>query len=113
MTVARLRLWKRVQGWVERLGPYQSLALLIVPVCIVEPLKFVAVAVAGAGHWFTGTAVIIAAYAASLLLIERLFKIVKPKLLKLHWFAKLWSRLVVIRYRLMKPLRAVTNRSVI
>ena len=81
----------RMRGWVERLGPYQSLFLLAVPTSIVEPLKLVAIAVAGDGHWITGLFVIVAAYAASLLLVERLFAIVKPRLMTLNWFARLWS----------------------
>ena len=91
---------------IEKLGPYQSLALIAVPVCLVEPLKLIAVAVAGEGHWITGTAMIIAAYAASLLIVERLFAVVKSKLLKLHWFAKLWAWLIVIRYKLAHPFRS-------
>ncbi|MGY3546401.1 hypothetical protein ACVWZ4_001793 [Bradyrhizobium sp. USDA 4472] len=91
---------------IGKLGPYQSLTLLAVPVCLVEPLKLIAVAVAGEGHWLTGTAMIIAAYAASLLVVERLFAVVKPKLLQLHWFAKLWAWLVVIRYKLPRPFQS-------
>jgi hypothetical protein len=94
----------RIRQRIEKLGPYQSLALLAVPICLVEPMKLVAVAIAGEGQWFTGLAVIVAAYAASLLLVERLFRIVKPKLLKLPWFAKIWSRLIVVRY-VLKPAR--------
>jgi hypothetical protein len=90
---------------IERLGPYQSLALIAVPACLVEPLKLVAVAVAGDGHWITGTAMIVAAYAVSLLVIERLFVIVKPKLLKLRWFARFWCWLIILRYRLTAPFR--------
>lgn len=93
----------RIRRAIENLSPYQSLALLAVPACIVEPLKFAAIAIAGEGHWFTGTAVIVGAYATSLLLIDRLFWIVKPKLLKLSWFAKICSRLIVLRYRLKPP----------
>jgi hypothetical protein len=81
---------------IERLGPYQSLVLLLVPACIVEPMKLAAVAIAGDGHWITGTAMIVAAYAASLLLVERLFRIVKPKLLMLPWFARIWRCLAVL-----------------
>jgi hypothetical protein len=84
---------------IERLGPYQSLALLLLPASIVEPLKLIAVAVAGDGHWVTGAAMIVAAYAASLLLVERLFRIVKPKLLTLPWFARLWGWFTVLRAR--------------
>ena len=42
---------------------------------------------------------IIAAYAVSLLVVERLFKIVRPKLLTLLWFAKLWNWFVTVRSR--------------
>ena len=109
MTTIRPGLWKRVWGWVEGLGPYQSLALVVVPACIVEPLKLAAVAIAGKGHWFTGTAVMIAAYAASLLLIERLFTMVKPKLLKLRWFMKLWAWVVVFKCRITRSIRGVAT----
>jgi hypothetical protein len=92
-------LLPRFRHWVEGLGPYPSLALLLIPAAIVEPLKLVAVAVAGDGHWITGTAMIVAAYAASILVVERLFGIVKPKLLMLPWFARLWAWFVACRER--------------
>jgi hypothetical protein len=87
----------KLRGYIEELGPYQSLALLAVPTSFVEPLKLLAVAVAGDGHWITGTVMIIAAYATSLLPVERLFSIVKPKLLTLPWFARLWCWAVTAR----------------
>ena len=68
--------------------------MLLIPAGIVEPLKLVAVAVAGEGHWITGTVMIVIAYAASLLVVERVFGIVKPKLLTLPWFAR---AVVVVR----------------
>ena len=40
---------------------------------------------------------IVVAYAVSLLLVERLFMIVKPKLLTLHWFVRLWDWFVALR----------------
>lgn len=83
----------------ERLGPYPSLFLLALPVCMVEPLKLVAVA--GEGHWLTGIAMIIVCYAVSLFVLERLFVITKPKLLTLPWLAQLWERLVSVRGRVI------------
>jgi hypothetical protein len=53
-------------------------------VCLVEPLRLITVLVAGEGHWIAGTIMITAAYAANLMLVERLFMIVKPKLPKLR-----------------------------
>jgi hypothetical protein len=87
----------RIRHRIEKLGPYQSLVLLAILTSIVEPLKLAAVAIAGEGHWITGTLVIVAAYCTSVFAIERLFSIVKPKLLTLNWFARLWTWLVGLR----------------
>jgi len=100
MMAALRNIAERLRRSIERLGPYQSLFLLAVPTSLVEPLKLIAVAVAGDGHWITGTVMIVVAYAASLLLVERLFAIVKPKLLKLRWFARLWCKFISLRYAL-------------
>jgi hypothetical protein len=48
----------------------------------------------------------ICAYAVSLLITERLFILVKPKLLTLHWFAVLWSWFVVGRDKTLRWLRS-------
>jgi hypothetical protein len=82
---------------IQKLTPYFSLLLLAVPVLLVEPVKFVAVFVAAKGHWLAATGMIICAYAVSLVLVERLFRAVKPKLLMLNWFAKLWVRYTTLR----------------
>lgn len=95
----KLRVSARLRRFVQQLGPYSSLFLLLVPTAAVEPLKLVAVIVAGEGHWLAGTATILAAYAVSLLFVERLFRLVKPKLLMLSWFAAIWTMVVSVRSR--------------
>ena len=75
--------------------------------------------IAGKGHWITGTGILIGAYAVSLLFIERLFRVVKPKLLSLPWFAKLWLWFTAVRQKAfalvtgnsVKPYNAVTSHS--
>jgi hypothetical protein len=89
---------RRIQG----LSPYLSLLLLSVPVVLVEPLKIVSLFIAGKGHWLTGTGIIIGAYALSLFFVERLFRAVKPKLLMLGWFAKLWTLFTTYRTKLIQ-----------
>jgi hypothetical protein len=76
--------------WLKRRGPYQSLAIVATPLAVVEPAKLVALAIVGKGHWLWGLSVMVAAYSTSIFFLHRLFKIVKPKLLKLAWFARLW-----------------------
>jgi hypothetical protein len=85
----------------QQISPYMSLLLLLVPLLLVEPLKLVAIIVAGKGHWLTGTAMLVAAYAASLLVIERLFRVLKPKILMMGWFKKLWTGFVALRTKLI------------
>jgi hypothetical protein len=96
-----------IRRLLERLGPYQSLALLAVPLCLIEPLKLIAVLIVGEGHWITGTVIVTFAYAASWMVVDRLFVIVKPKLLNLHWFAQIWSWFIVRRYRFARTFRRV------
>ncbi len=104
-TDSRSSLTVRARRIIEDLGPYQSLALLLLPISIVEPLKLVAVALAGDGHWITGSIAIVVAYAASLLVVDRLFKIVKPKLLTLPWFARTWNWLTALRIKAVARIR--------
>jgi len=54
---------------------------------------------AGSGHWITGTIAMICAYAVSLFVTHWLFRIVRPKLLRLPWFAAFWTRLAAVRRR--------------
>ncbi len=91
---------------IRRLGPYQSLALMSLPLLLVEPLKVGAICVAGKGHWLSGTAMIIVAYALSLLVVERLFEEVKPKLMTLNWFARVWTWFTELRHRAVAWIRA-------
>ncbi len=102
-----MRLFRLPRRAIARLGPYPSLILVGVPLAIVEPLKLATVFIAGEGHWITGLVTIIVAYAVSLFVTERLFKIVKPKLLTLPWFAALWRWFVAAR---RKVLDAITPR---
>jgi hypothetical protein len=95
----------RLRRRIQQLGPYQSLALLIVPVGLVEPLKIVALFVGGKGHWLSGTAMIIGAYVLSLFFVERLFRVIKPKLMALSWFAKLWTPLMTFRSKVNRWFR--------
>jgi hypothetical protein len=94
-----------------RLGPYQALFILALPLAIVEPLKLVALLVMGDGHFIVGIMVMICAYAGSLFITERLFVAVKPKLLTLSWFAVLWRLFVATRSKMLSWLRRTWVRA--
>jgi|ERR1700712_393759 len=107
----RLRPWARFRRRIQQLSPFPSLLLLLVPIATVEPLKIAALVIAGKGHWFSGAVTIVAAYAASLLVTERLFRLIKPKLLLLPWFAAIWTKAIFFwdRFR-AKAGRSITVR---
>jgi hypothetical protein len=98
---------------IRQLGPYQSLALMLFPIMLVEPLKIVALFVAGHGHWLTGTGMLIATYGVSLLVVERLFKVVKFKLMTMNWFAAVWRWFIAVRDRMFgrRPVGQLVDRT--
>ena len=88
----------------------KTLLTLAVPLAIVEPLKLVALFVVGGGHFIAGVLVMICAYAGSLFISERLFVVLKPKLLTLPWFAFAWRWFVTVRDKLVYWLRRTRTR---
>jgi hypothetical protein len=103
--VGHMQFLQNLRRRLEQLGPYPSLVVLVIPLAIVEPFKLVAVLVAGGGHFVTGMFFLVLTYVVSLLLTEWLFVALKPKLLMLPWFAKLWRLFVALRRRCMRWLR--------
>jgi hypothetical protein len=59
----------------------------------------------------TGSIVMLCAYALSVLAVERLFKLVKPKLLMLPWFSVMWTWFVVARDKTINWLRRSVGRA--
>jgi len=92
----RSLMWVTVRHRIQELSPYAALILLGVPTITVELSKVAAVLFLGGGHWVTGLVVMLCAYAASLFITERLFVLVKPKLMKLRWFKRTWLSLVYV-----------------
>ena len=97
----------RTRRRLQKMSPYRSFSLLFVPLLLVEPLKLVAVFIAGKGHWLTGTGMLIGAYAVSLLFVERLFRMIKPKLMTLGWFARLWTWFTAFRAKVIPALFSI------
>jgi hypothetical protein len=91
---SRLRYLRRQ---IERLPPYPALFLVVGPLAVVEPLKLATIFIAGEGHWVTSGLMMLFAYAVSLFATHWLFVVVKPKLLTLRWFARLWASFVRLR----------------
>jgi hypothetical protein len=72
---------------IQQFGPYKSLAVLLIPLLIVEPVKMAGLAFVSFGHWVGGACMIVGAYAASLLIVDRLYRVVKSRLYTMKWCA--------------------------
>jgi hypothetical protein len=72
---------------IQQFGPYKSIAILLVPLIVVEPVKMTGVAFVGLGHWVGGVCMIVGGYAAGIFVVDRLYRVVKSKLYTMRWCA--------------------------
>lgn len=80
-------VFESVRAWIVSLRPYPTLALFIVPVILLEPVKPVAAYLTATGHVVGGLMVLIVGELLKLLLIERLFRVSRDKLMSIPVFA--------------------------
>jgi hypothetical protein len=80
-------VFESVRTWIVSLRPYPTLALFLLPVILLEPVKPVAAYLTATGHVVDGLIVLTAGELLKLLLIERLFRLSRDKLLSIPVFA--------------------------
>ncbi|TQF32322.1 hypothetical protein UNPA324_24000 [Bradyrhizobium sp. UNPA324] len=85
--LANCWVFERVRAWIESLRPYPALALFLVPVILLEPVKPLAAYLTATGHIGRGFALLIVGELLKLLLIERLFCVNRDKLMSIPAFA--------------------------
>ncbi|WP_339032138.1 hypothetical protein WI604_12105 [Bradyrhizobium symbiodeficiens] len=79
--------FKRLSAWIKSLSPYASLALFLVPVIILEPVKPVAAYLTATGQVLSGAVTFIVGELLKLVLVERLFHLTRDKLMRIPAFA--------------------------
>ena len=97
--LARLEPVRRVEAAVSRLPPYPTLALFLVPMAVIWPIKLYALYLIGLGHVAYGTLAFVAAKVIGVGLAERLFALSRDKLLSIGWFARGYFFLIAVRDR--------------
>jgi hypothetical protein len=80
----------RLGAWIRTLGPYQTLALFLVPLIILEPVKPVAAYLAAKGHFARSLTVLVVGEILKITIVERLFHIGRDKLLTIPAFASVY-----------------------
>lgn len=111
--LARQDLMRRMRRWITSLSPYPALALFIVPLAILEPVKPAAAWLAATGHFATGAALFVGGELLKLVLVERLFQLNKHKLMSIAAFAWCYVRVSALRQWLETTAAFRTTRRLI
>ena len=85
--IAKRRMFAGIRAWIVSLRPYPTLALFAVPIIIFEPIKPMAAYLIATGQMAMGTVTFIVGEILKLTFVDRLFKITRPKLLRIPAFA--------------------------
>jgi hypothetical protein len=93
--LARLPLWARLEALIVRLPPYAALAVFFVPMLLLFPIKLLALYWISRGHAVLGLLVVVAAKLLGTAAVARLFALTQPALMRLAWFARLYSQWVL------------------
>jgi hypothetical protein len=80
-------VFESMRAWIVLLRPYPTLALFIVPIILLEPVKPLAAYLTATGHVVGGFMVLVIGELLKLLLIERLFRLSRDKLMSIPVFA--------------------------
>ena len=94
--LSRQRMFDRVRDWIGGLRPYPALALFLVPLIVLEPVKPVATYLVATGHFMSGALVFAIGETLKLVLVERLFHINRDKLMQIPAFAWCYTRVQMV-----------------
>jgi len=82
----------RLMAWIATLGPYPTLALLLVPVVVLEPLKPLAFYLMTKRHQaVVGTVLLAMTEIVKIVAVERLFRVCHAKLMTIPAFARVYT----------------------
>ncbi|GGC51144.1 hypothetical protein [Chelatococcus reniformis] len=99
--IGRVVPWQRVRRALEEavrhLPPYAALVLFAVPLALVEPMKLLALWHLAEGRLITAVIIFAVAQILALGLSVFLFDLVKPKLLSIAWFARLYAWVIRLK----------------
>ncbi|MBL8361957.1 MAG: hypothetical protein JNN18_15795 [Rubrivivax sp.] len=107
--LGRLTRWRVVAAMertIRRLPPWAALVLFAGVSVALLPVKLLALALIGRGHAALGLVVVIAAKVGGTAMMARLFALTRPALLRLPWFAALYTRWTAWKQAIVDQVRA-------
>lgn len=109
---ADLVLFRSIASWIASLGPYPTLALFVVPLAVLEPVKPVAAYLIATGHVVSGVLLLVIGEILKIVIVERIFHMGRDKLMTIPAFA--WTYNFVMGWldwlRALPPWQAVQRR---
>ena len=99
-----------VARMIERLPPYGALPLFLIPVVVIEPLKFLAITQIAHGHFMRGLFTLIVLKFVGVGLIAFIFDLTREKLLAIDWFARFYEWVIMWRdkaHAFIEPYKSV------
>jgi hypothetical protein len=89
--IANLKLFKFIAPWIASLSPYPTLALFVVPLVLLEPIKPFSAYIIGSGHFIFGVLVLVLGEVLKITIVERIFHIGRDKLMTIKAFALIYN----------------------
>ncbi|HEX3342454.1 MAG TPA: hypothetical protein VHT68_25140 [Pseudolabrys sp.] len=89
--IANLKIFKFITPWIASLGPYPTLALFVVPLVLLEPIKPFSAYVIASGHFLFGVLVLVFGEVLKITIVERIFHIGRDKLMTIKAFAWIYN----------------------
>lgn len=103
--IGRLPGLRWIEGVIRTLPPYAALAMFLVPMLTLLPIKILALYWLSHGHKALGLALIILAKVGGTAVTARLFMLTQPTLMRLAWFARLYARWMAFKTRIIEQVR--------
>jgi hypothetical protein len=95
--IAQHWMFEGLRRWVLSLSPYPTLALVALPLVILEPVKPIAAYLVGTGHVAMGLVILALGEILKLVLVERLFSVSRDKLMSITAFAWAYRKYKAVR----------------
>ena len=108
----RLRFFHAVGRWIRSLNRYATLAIFLIPLVILEPVKPLSAYLIATGHFMSGVVVLICGEVLKITIVERIFHIARPQLMTIKAFAWAYDFIVgwLMWLRALPPWQMIKRR---
>ena len=89
--IVNLRLFQFITPWIASLGPYPTLALFVIPLILLEPIKPFSAYLIASGHFIFGMLILAFGEVLKIAIVERIFHIGRDKLMMIKAFAWIYN----------------------